>query len=187
MRAAAAAAPTTTAAASAAIELGEILGRGDASEFQGEGNVFADLPLQGFEFLLGLEKFPSHLVVEQCIARGFEIADFRSPEFDAGVLFLMEVLAAFVDALILEAGGIVIEESFDALLELQKHRVLGNMGTELTGFQNDGGIFSGDGHAAFLRVTRHAGNREFAGIFFWAVGSDDKSVTVAACAGLVMG
>jgi hypothetical protein len=61
------------------------------------------------------------------------------------------------------------------------------MGTELAGFHNDGGIFSGDGHAGFLRVTRHAGNREFSGNFSRAVGSGDKSVTVASSAGLVMG
>ena len=116
------AATTATAAAAATatttIGLGEIVSGGDAAEFEGQADVFADLLLQAIELLLGIAEGLGNAVREQCLAGGFKVAHFGSPELDSGVLFLMQFLTAFVHALILEAGGIVIQEAFDVFLKL---------------------------------------------------------------------
>ena len=47
------------------------------------------------------------------VAGAFELADLRGTQLDAGVLLVMQLLAALVDALILEAGGVVAQEALD--------------------------------------------------------------------------
>ena len=53
---------------------------------------------------MGGQEIASDFVFKQSIAGAFELADFRCAKFDTGVLFVMQLLAALVDALVLEAG-----------------------------------------------------------------------------------
>ena len=76
-----------------------------------------------FELALGLDEVGGDFVGEERLAGGLELADFLGSELDAGVLLLVELFAALVHALVLEAGGIVIEELLDLFLQLEVDRV----------------------------------------------------------------
>jgi hypothetical protein len=144
VRAATAAAATT--AASAATGLGDVFSSGHMAEFEGHADVFADLFLQALEFLLGREEIASHLVFKQGLASRLELTDFGGTEFHACMLLVVKFLAALVDALILKPGGVVAQEAFDVLLELQKMRIAGDLGAQFPGFHDDSGIFGSNGH-----------------------------------------
>ncbi len=146
MRAATTAA-ATTATASTAAGLGDVVCGGDAAEFEGHADVFSDFLLEALQLLLGGEKFAGDVVFEESLAGGLELADFRGSEFHAGVLLVMQFLAALVDALILKPRGIIVEEALHTLLELQKRRVAGDLGAQFLGFHDDGGFFCSNGHA----------------------------------------
>lgn len=137
---AAAAAAAVTAAAAAGLH--EILGAWHPAILDGRADVFADLLLEPFQFALGGEEITGDLVLEKGIAGTFKFADFRSTQLDAGVLLLVKFLAALMDALILEAGGIVVEETLDVGLELEKCGILGDLGAKFLGFGDHGGVFS---------------------------------------------
>ena len=144
MRAATSAAATTAAAAAAG--LGDVFGSWHMAEFKSHADVFADLLLQALKFLLGGKEVAGHLVFKKSLACGFELADFSSTEFHAGVLLVVKFLTALVDALVLKAGGIVAQKAFDALLQLEKMRVAGDLGAQFPGFHDDSGIFGSNGH-----------------------------------------
>lgn len=150
MRAAAATAATSATAATAATGFGEFLGGRAPAEFEGHADVFGDFLLEFFKLLAGGEEFTGDLVVEQGFAGGLELADFGGTELDSGVLFLMQLLAPLVDALVLEARAIVVEETLDAFLETEERGIAGDLGAQFTGFGNDGGIFGDDGHARWI-------------------------------------
>ena len=96
-----AAAATATAATGSFLDF--LLGR-HAAQLQGHADILADVFLEFFKLLLGIEKSGGHLVLEEGLAGGFEFTDFGGTKLDAGMLLLVEFLAALVDALILQAG-----------------------------------------------------------------------------------
>ena len=108
------------------------------AEFERQADVFADLLLKLIEFLLGHEEILGDRVFQQRCAGRLELADFGSAQLEAGVLFLVQFLAAFMHALVLQAGGLVVEESFDILLELEKYGVAGDVCAQLPRFRKDG-------------------------------------------------
>ena len=158
MRAATAAATT---AATAAAGLGEFIGGGHAAQFKGHADVFADLLLEFFQLFAGDEEIAGDLVVEKRLTRRFELADLGGAKLDAGVLFLMQLLAALVHTLILKAGGVIVEKAFDVFLKFEKHRIAGDLGAQFTGFGDDGGIFGNNGHARCIAPDSGAGNGHF--------------------------
>ncbi len=117
--AAAATATTAVATAAAAFILEVFRGR-NAAEFDGAADVFGDFLLEGFQLALGGEEVAGNFVFKQGVAGALELADFRRTELDAGVLLVVQFLAAFVDALVWEAGGVVAQEALDVGLELEK-------------------------------------------------------------------
>jgi hypothetical protein len=142
-------AATTTAATTAttaASGLGEFIGRGHSAQFKSHADVFSDLLLEFLQLFAGDEKVTSDLIVEKRFTRRLKLADLGSAKLDAGVLLVMQLFAALMDALILKARRVIVEEAFDVFLELEKHRIAGDVGAEFTGFGNDGGIFGYDGH-----------------------------------------
>ena len=161
MRAAATAAAAAAAAATAAAGFREIFGTRDMAEFKGQADIFADLFLQQIEFLLGREELLGDRVFQQRGAGCLELADFGRAELNAGVLFLVQFLAAFVHTLVLQAGGIVVEKTFNTLLQLEKLGVAGDVDAQLPGFHDDGGIFSNDGHGRSIASQGEAGNGQF--------------------------
>ena len=86
------------------------------------------------KLLLGGEKLAGDLVFKKRLARGFELADLRGTELDAGVLLLVQFLAALMHALVLKAGGIVAQETFDVALKLEKCRDRWRSGRTVPGF-----------------------------------------------------
>ena len=123
IQAASAAASATAAAvatAAAAAFVFEVFCSRHATEFDGTANVFSDLLLEGLQLALSGEEVAGDFVFKQGIAGALELADFRGTEFDTSVLLVVQFLTALVDALVLEAGGVVAQEAFDVGLELEK-------------------------------------------------------------------
>ena len=73
----AATAATTTAATTAAGGFRQIVGSGNAAEFERHGDVFGDLFAQRFQGLLGVHKLTSDRVVEQRVACRLKSLDLR--------------------------------------------------------------------------------------------------------------
>jgi hypothetical protein len=115
-----AATAAATAATATTAGLREILGRRYPTEFKGHADILADLFLKRLEFLLCGKEIAGHFVVKKSLASGFKLADFRRAQLDAGMLFLVQFLTALVDALILKAGTVIVEEALHALLKLEK-------------------------------------------------------------------
>lgn len=124
---------TAAVAAAAAFGFGEVVIGGNAAEFEGHGNEFADFALEGFQFALGVHEFDGYAVVEERIAGTFKFADLSGAELDAGVLLLMESFTAFMDGLVLKLGRVVSEELFHGFLEFVDAVVFGDFGAELQG------------------------------------------------------
>ena len=110
--------------------------------------MFADGALQLLEFGLCGEELAGNRIVEQCLAGGLKLADFGGAQFDASVLLVVEFLTTLVDALIHQAGVIVIKEGFNLIEEAEIARVFDNLGAKFTGFDENGGVECGNGHAA---------------------------------------
>lgn len=109
-----------------------------------------DFFLEVFELALGGEEVAGDFVFKEGVASAFKLADLGGTELDAGVLLVVEFFTTFVDALVLEAGRVVIEEAFDIGLECDEGCVCGDGGAEFFGFDDEGGFFSGDGHGVVL-------------------------------------
>lgn len=128
----------TTAAAAAATLVGQLFFGRHAAKFQSHADVLANRALQIFKLLLGSEKALGHFILKQGIASGLEFTDFRSRKLNTGVLFLVQLLAAFVHALILKLGGIVIEEALDVALQLLEGGVIGDLLAQFAGLFDNG-------------------------------------------------
>ena len=113
-------AAATFAAAAAATGFVELLGGRHTAEFEGHADVFGNFLLEFLKLLAGGEELTGDLVFKQRLAGGLELADLRRAQLDAGMLLLVQLLAALVHALVLEARSLVRKESLDAFLETQK-------------------------------------------------------------------
>jgi hypothetical protein len=131
----------TAATATAAAGRGNIIVGRDAAEFDGRTDVFGDVRLERFKFALGFEEIASDLVLEKSVACGFEIVDLGLAQLDARALLVTQILALFMDALILETGGVIGKEPLDLGLMGAECRIRNDFGAELFGFRNDGGFF----------------------------------------------
>ena len=136
MRAAATATAATTTATTAT-GVGDFFFSRHATQFEGQADVFADLFLQAFERLLGRHEIARDLVVEQRVAGGLEFLDLLVAQLDTGVLLVMQLLAALMNALVLKAGSIIVEEKLNLFLKHDEGRIAGDLGTELAGFFDD--------------------------------------------------
>ncbi len=132
---------TTTTAATTAAGVGNIIRGGNPAELKCHADVFADFFLQALQLLLSGEKLTRDRIVKKRLTRCFEFADLSGTQLDTGMLLLMQLLAAFMHTLILKSGCIITEKTLDARLELQKRGIAGNVGTQLTGFSDDGRVF----------------------------------------------
>lgn len=149
---------TTAAASTATARFCDFFGAWHVAEFQGHADVFADFLLNHLQFLLCGEEVAGDFIIKQSFAGGFKFADFSRAEFNACVLFLMQFLTPFVDALVLKAGGIVVEETFDACLEFEKRGVICDVSAKFPGFFNQGGVLSNNGHVGWLYKHPEFGN-----------------------------
>ncbi len=129
----AAATALATATAAAVFGFGEVLGLRHATEFEGHADILADRLLDGFQFALGVEEIGRDLILEQGIARGLELADLGGTQLHTGVLLVVKFFTALMDALILETGGIVIEEPLDLALEFLETWLTHDLGAEFLG------------------------------------------------------
>lgn len=138
MRAAATAATATTAAATTtATGVGNFLLSRHATQFEGQADILADLLLQAFKGLLGGHEIAGNVIVKQRITGGFEFLDLRGTQLNTSVLLVMQLLAALMNALVLEAGSIIVEEKLNLFLKLDEGRIAGDLRTELAGFFDD--------------------------------------------------
>ncbi len=148
MRTASAATAAATTTATTAAGVGNIIRSGNPAEFQRHAHIFAYLLLQKLQLLLGREKLTRDRIVKKRLTRCFKFTNLRGTQLNAGVLLLMQLLAALMHTLVLQSRCIIAQKTLNVLLELQKRWIAGNVGTQLTGFYDDGRVFSGDGHAA---------------------------------------
>ena len=140
------AAAAATAATTAAAGFGHIIGGRHPAEFEREAQPAADFFLELLQLLLGVHEIGGHRIAEKRVAGGLETADFGGAEFDAGVLFLVKLLAHHVDLAVLLAGGFVVQEPFDAGLKLREHRGPCDFGAEFLGLGENGGIVGQQWH-----------------------------------------
>jgi hypothetical protein len=145
-----AAAATAVATAATAVRFGEIIRGRHATKFEGHADVFANDLLDHFQFTLGFEETTGDFVFEQSVAGGFELADFRGAEFHTGVLLVVKLFAALVNALVLKTRGIVIEETLDRFLQLLETGLGHDLGAQLLGLRHQSGIIGKHRHAAPL-------------------------------------
>ena len=120
---------------------GHFLIRRNAAKLDGGTDILADLLLEVLKLALGGHEISGNLIREQCVAGGFEFLDLGFAKLDSGALLVTEVFAALMDALVLEAGGIVTKEPLHLGLKLKECRIGHDLGAEFFGFRNDGGFF----------------------------------------------
>ena len=138
------AAAAATVAASAAFGLGDVLVGRHVAKLERERDKFADFPLEGFEFALGIHEIDGHRVVEKLVASTFEVTDLAGTQLDAGVLLLVKRLAALVNRLVLEFRGFVGEKPLNGFLKFSNSFVGGDFRAKFAGFLDDAG-FGGSG------------------------------------------
>ena len=156
--AAATTATTAAAATAAAAGFGEILDRGDSAQLEGQADVFSDFLAESLQFALGVHEITGDRVIKQGIPGRFKRLDLRRGQFNAGMLFLMQLFAQFMGSPILHAGIIIIEETLDARLILQENRMPCDFRAEFLGLGQDGGIVGKQCHAHSLTTDFAAGN-----------------------------
>jgi hypothetical protein len=144
------AAAISSAATAATAFVSHILGGRYATELDGGTDVFADLLLKGFQFPLGGEEIAGDFVFKERVASAFKFADFGGTQLDAGVLFVVKLFTALVDALVLEAGLVVGDEALNVGFELEVGRITGDQGAEFLGFNDHGSVFGNNGHGASI-------------------------------------
>ena len=116
-----AAATTAATGTTAAAALVDELFRGrNPSELDGAADILADFLLERLQFALGGEEITGDFIFKKRVAGTLELADFRRTQLHAGVLLVMQLLTTLMDALVLEAGGVVVQETLDVRLELEK-------------------------------------------------------------------
>ena len=152
------AAATAATAAATATGFDKILSRGHPAQLEGQADVFADFLAEPLQFALGVHEITGDRVIKQGIPRRFKRLDLRRAQFNAGVLFLMQLFAQFMGAPILHAGIIIIEETLDARLILQEYRMPCDFRAEFLGLDQDGGIVGKQCHAHSLTTDLAAGN-----------------------------
>jgi hypothetical protein len=145
-----AAAATAVTTAATAVRFGEIIRGRHAAELKGHADVFADDLLNHFQFALGFEETTGDFVFEKRVAGGFELADFRGTEFNASMLLVVKLFTPLMNALVLKARGIVIEETLDRFLQLLETGLGHDLGAQLLGLRHQSGIIGKHRHAAPL-------------------------------------
>ncbi len=108
-------------------------------------DILADQLLQAFQLTLCGHEFSGDLIVEKRVTRRFKLTDLSGTQLDAGVLLMVQCLAAFVNALILELRFIIAEKAFHIRLELLECRILCDRGAKFFGLRNHGGILGNEG------------------------------------------
>jgi hypothetical protein len=109
-----------TAAAGAFVQ---ILGGGQASEFEGFGNLPLDGILNGVQFFLRVEKTAGHGIFQERFAAGLKIGNLRRCERLAVVLFLVERLTFAHEYFILAARAGVGHERVNAFADGEHFRL----------------------------------------------------------------
>jgi hypothetical protein len=117
---AAASAAAATPAATAATRVSKVLSGWNPAQLDGGPDVFADFLLEHLKLTLSGEEITGYFIFKQRIAGAFKLANFRSSKFDSSVLLVMEFLTSLMDALVLQAGGIVAQKALDVCLKLEK-------------------------------------------------------------------
>jgi len=130
------AAAAALVAAATVVGLREVLGFRHTAKLKGHADILADSLLDRLQFALGIKKVAGNLVFEKRITGGLELTDLRGTELDAGMLLVMKLLTSLVDALILKARGIVIEEPLDLSLELLETGLGHDLGAEFFGLRD---------------------------------------------------
>jgi hypothetical protein len=156
-----------TAAATAA-SLDEIFRARHAAVLNRARDILADFLLQSFQVALSAQEIACDLIGKQRIASTFEFTDFNCAEFDSGMLLVVQFFTPLVDALILQAGCIVRQEALDFRLELQKRWIAHDLGAQLLGlydhggvFGNEGRMFCNNGHDRSIPLLTQTGNGHF--------------------------
>lgn len=151
----------TAAAATATAGFSKVVRRRNTPGFKGQTDVFADFLLQPLQFLLRGQEIPGDLVFKQRLAGGLELADLGGSQLHSGMLLVVQFLTALMDALVLQTGGIVVQETLNTLLKLEKHGIAGDLCAQLPGFHDHGGIFGDNGHARCITLLFDTGNGHF--------------------------
>lgn len=116
--AAATAAATGTTAAASLID--KVFRGRNASELDGAADILADFLLESLQFALRREEITGDFIFKKRVAGTLKLADFRCTQLHAGVLLVVQFLAPLMDALVLKAGGVVVQETLDVRLKLKK-------------------------------------------------------------------
>lgn len=112
-----------------------------AAKLDGCTNILGDFTLEFFEFTLGFKEVTGDFIGKKCITGCFELGDLRLAQLDTGTLLVSELVTALMDALILEACGVIGEETLDLRLIHTEGRIRDDFGAKFFGFRNNGGLF----------------------------------------------
>lgn len=114
------AATTATATATSATRGGKIIRRRHTPELNGCSNILADLFLQSLQLTLRRHEITCNFILKQGIPRILKITDFRRTQLNPSMLLVMKLFTTLVDALVLQAGGIVAQKALNLRLKLEK-------------------------------------------------------------------
>lgn len=153
------AATTRVASATTATAfVGDVISGRHATKLDGSTNIFADLLLESLQFALGGEEIAGDFIFKKGVTGALKFADFNGTQLDAGVLFVMELFAALVHALVLEACLVIGDETLDIGFELKVGRIAGDQSAEFLGFYNHSSVFGSNGHERSITSEKAAGN-----------------------------
>lgn len=141
MRATAATAAATTAATALLRLVDVLLGRHPA-ELHRQIHVFGDLPLQGFQLVLSIQKGRGYLILHQLVPSSFELLNLGRRQANARMLFLVQFFAPLMHRLIHLAGAIVAQEALHILLELEEAGIRRDHRAQFAGLIQNGGSLS---------------------------------------------
>ncbi|MEY4243939.1 MAG: hypothetical protein RLZZ245_1524 [Verrucomicrobiota bacterium] len=113
-------ATAATAAAASATRGSKIIRRRHTPKLNGCSNILADLFLQGLQLTLRRHEITCNFIFKQGIPRILKITDFRSTQLNPSMLLVMKLFTTLVDALVLQAGGIVAQKALNLRLKLEK-------------------------------------------------------------------
>lgn len=135
-----------TAAVSARL-IRQILGRGQASEFEGQGDLLFDGMLQFVQFRLRVNEPARHRIAQQGFALGFKSPHFGFAQRLAVMLAVAEFLSLVHQGFVLRPRLIVGDECLNARLGGLEDGMIQDDLAKLTGFVRDGGGVGQCAHA----------------------------------------
>ena len=146
----------TTAAVSARL-IRQILGRGQAPEFEGQGDLLFDGMLQFVQFRLRVNESARHRIAQQGFTLGFKSPHFGFAQRFAVMLAVAEFLPLVHQGFVLRPRLIVGDECLNARLGGLEDGMIQDDLAKLTGFVRDDGGVGQCAHAFNCRVAGPVG------------------------------